>query len=266
MVEVRQSFAKSLSEEDLFLWHKMIMKENRKINVGAWRKHTESMQVVSGAIGKEKVHFEAPPSRLMKQEMRKFIKWYNDTAPGGSKEIKKAPVRAAIAHLYFESIHPFEDGNGRIGRVIAEKALSQTVGRPLLISLSQTIEKNKKAYYSALQKAQSGNEITEWMKYFVQTTLMAQKLTKETITFILNKAAFIDQFREQLNARQFKIISKMAEQLNSFKDGMTAKKYIAITKSSKATATRDLQELLELGAIIVEGGGRSTHYYLNLRS
>ncbi|MFN9710472.1 MAG: Fic family protein [Bacteroidota bacterium] len=263
MVEVRKSFADSLTEQHLFVWHKMLMKENSKINVGAWRKHTEPMQVVSGAIGKEQIHFEAPPSRLVKQEMRKFIKWYNDTAPGGSKEIKKAPVRAAIAHLYFESIYPFEDGNGRIGRAIAEKALSQTVGRPLLISLSQTIETNKKAYYSALQKAQSGIEITDWIKYFVQTTLIAQKHTKETIAFILKKAAFIDQFKEQLNPRQFKIVSKMTEQPNSFKDGMTAKKYIAITKSSKATATRDLQELLELGAIRVEGGGRSTRYYLN---
>jgi Fic family protein len=116
------------------------------------------MQVVSGALGKEKIHFEAPPSKHLKDEMKRFIKWFNDTAPGGKKEIKKAPVRSAIAHLYFESIHPFEDGNGRLGRAIAEKALSQTIGRQVLLSLSHTIEKNKKAYYSALEKAQRSNE------------------------------------------------------------------------------------------------------------
>jgi Fic family protein len=122
MVAVRNSYFEPLTEEDLFAWHKMIMNENSKIKVGAWRTPEEPMQVVSGAIGKEKVHFEAPPSSRIPVEMELFIKWFNDTAPGNKKEIKKAPIRSAIAHLYFETIHPFEDGNGRIGRALAEKA------------------------------------------------------------------------------------------------------------------------------------------------
>jgi len=127
MANARKTYAEAMTEEKLFEWHKMLLKENKRINVGIWRSHEDPMQVISGALGKEKVHFEAPPSFRIQDEMNKFIQWFNDTAPGGANEIKKAPVRSAIAHLYFETIHPFEDGNGRIGRAIAEKALSQTL-------------------------------------------------------------------------------------------------------------------------------------------
>ncbi len=130
MVAVRNTFAAPLTEKTLFKWHEMLLGANHRMIVGAWRKHAEPMQVISGSMGREKVHFEAPPSARVAVEMRKFIKWFNDTAPGGKKEIKMAPIRSAIAHLYYESIHPFEDGNGRIGRAIAEKALSQTLGLP----------------------------------------------------------------------------------------------------------------------------------------
>lgn len=122
MVDVRNTYADTLTKEKIFTWHKMLMGESRKINAVAWRKHKDPMQVISGAIGKEKNHFEAPPSSHVPDEMKKFIKWFNETAPGGKNEIKKAPVRSAIAHLYFETIHPFEDGNARMGRAIAEKA------------------------------------------------------------------------------------------------------------------------------------------------
>ena len=162
----------------------MFLPESKGIEVGQWRTHEEPMQVISGAArGNQKVHYEAPPSKRVPQEMEQFITWFNETGPGGVREIKKAPVRSAIAHLYFETIHPFEDGNGRIGRAIAEKALAQGTGRPVLMSLSHTIEANKKAYYDALEKSQRSNEITEWINYFVKTTLAAQNEAEEQIDF-----------------------------------------------------------------------------------
>ncbi len=166
MIDVRKTYADTLTKEKLFRWHEMLLRGNQKINTGVWRSHEDPMQVVSGTIGKEIIHFEAPPSLRVPSEMENFIHWFNETGPGGNIEIKKAPVRSAIAHLYFESIHPFEDGNGRIGRAIAEKALSQTVGRPVLLSLSQAIEANKNAYYNALKQGQESNEISFWVKYF----------------------------------------------------------------------------------------------------
>jgi Fic family protein len=204
MVAVRNSFAEPLSEEILFAWHTMLMKHQKKIATGAWRTHEDVMQVVSGTFGKEKVHFEAPPSSNVPGEMQKFITWFNNSAPGGANEIRKAPIRAAIAHLYFETIHPFEDGNGRIGRAIAEKALSQTVGRPILLSLSQTIETDKKSYYEALEIAQKSNEITAWINYFTLITLNAQYTASSQIDFTLKKAKFFDHFKDRLNERQLK--------------------------------------------------------------
>lgn len=265
MVDVRNTYAEPLSEAKLHDWHRMILGDSRHINAGAWRKDEAPMQVISGALGREKIHFEAPPSDRVPGEMQKFITWFNNTAPGAEAEIKKAPVRAAVAHLYFETIHPLEDGNGRIGRAIAEKALSQTIGRPVLLSLSRTIEGDKKAYYAALEVAQRGNEITPWMQYFVQLTLQAQREAQEGIDFSLRKAAFFDRYRPVLNERELKVIRKMLDAgPEGFEGGMSAKKYMSITSSSKATATRDLQHLAELGVLVIEGGGRSTRYGLNI--
>ena len=263
MVAVRADFLAPLSKAMLLNWHRMLLGNSTKIKAGVWRKHKVPMQVVSGTIGKEKVHFEAPASKQVPGEMDRFIHWFNNSAPGGDNEIKKAPVRSAIAHLYFESIHPFEDGNGRIGRAIAEKALSQTIGRPVMISLSQVIEADKKSYYKALEKAQRKNEITEWLHYFVGIVFGAQIAAKKLISFTLQKSMFIDRFKMQLNERQMKMLLKMLESSNGFVGDMSAKKYISITKTSKATATRDLQQLLEIGALISKGGGRSTHYSIN---
>jgi Fic family protein len=267
MVAVRKDFALPLTTDMLLLWHKMLMSQQTGINIGAWRTHKEPMQVISGAIGKEIIHFEGPPSAEIPAEMEKFIHWFNDTAPGGKKEIKKAPVRSAIAHLYFETIHPFEDGNGRVGRAVAEKALSQTIGRPVMLSLSQTIEADKKLYYQALKSAQQKNEITEWIKYFVPTTLAAQKNAIKQVEFTLKKAKFFDSFKNKINERQIKAIVKMMDAgIEGFEGGMTAKKYISITKASKATATRDLQMLADLSVLLVGGGGRNTHYTLNIEN
>jgi Fic family protein len=265
VIDVRKSFRVPLTQEKLFAWHRMLLAEHTGMIVGAWRTHEEPMQVISGAIGKERVHFEAPPSALVPQEMDSFIRWFNDTAPGGANEIKKAPVRAAIAHVYFETIHPFEDGNGRIGRAIAEKALSQTIGRPVMLSLSRTIEANKKDYYACLEKAQQSNEITAWVTYFVNTCLAAQIEAETQIDFTLKKTKFFDRFKAQLNERQLTVVQRMFEEgPKGFKGGMNARKYIGITKTSKATATRDMQELLEMGAFtrIGSAAGRSTSYAL----
>jgi Fic family protein len=267
MIDVRNTFRDALTEEQLFAWHRMLLGENKRITVGQWRSHEEPMQVVSGAVGKEKVHYEAPPSSKVPEEMEQFVQWFNDTAPGGRLEIKKAPVRSAIAHLYFETIHPFEDGNGRIGRAIAEKALAQTIGRPVLLSLSRTIEANKKLYYDSLEKAQQSNEIKPWIAYFIKTSLDAQTESEEQIEFTLKKTKFFDRFKEKLNDRQLTVILRMLEEgAKGFEGGMNARKYIGLTKASKATATRDMQQLVALQAFKLSGnaGGRSTSYQVNL--
>jgi Fic family protein len=265
MIDVRNSFAAPLSEERLFEWHRMIMQGHRHIEAGRWRTHAEPMQVVSGPIGHERVHFEAPPSAQIPAEMARFIQWFNDTAPGGSKAIRKAAVRSAIAHLYFESIHPFEDGNGRIGRALSEKALSQGLGRPALLSLSRTIEARRKEYYDALKDGQQSNEITPWVTWFVGMVLEAQIQAEEQIDFTLKKTKLFDQMRDQLNERQLQVLRRMLDEgPHGFEGGMSAKKYMVITGASKATATRDLQDLAEKGIFVPTGGGRSTHYQVKL--
>ncbi len=267
MTDVRKTFSEPLTKDTLFHWHRLLFGNNKSIKVGAWRTHTEPLQVVSDAIGKEIIHFEAPPSSIVAKEMNRFISWFNSSNLFETKSTKHAAISSAIAHLHFETIHPFEDGNGRIGRAIAEKALSQGIGRPVLLSLSDTIEANKKEYYNALKSAQRSNEITRWMHYFVQLILDAQSRAENLIDFTLKKASFFDTYSEKLNERQKKVINRMFEEgPDGFMGGMSAKKYVNITKISKATATRDIQYLLEIGAFkqMGEAGGRSTKYQLSL--
>jgi Fic family protein len=265
MVAVRNTFSELLSDKMLFDWHTLLMSYRPDIEYGKWRTGAEPMQVISGRPGKIIVHFEAPPAYTVPDEMEKFIKWFNETGPGGSNEIKKAPVRAAITHLYFESIHPFEDGNGRIGRAIAEKALSQGLGRPVLMSLSKAIERARKTYYTELKNAQQSLEITQWITYFINTVLSAQADAENEINFTLKKVKFFDKHKNLLNERQQKVISRMLEEgPKGFTGGMNAAKYAGLCKISKATATRDLQYLAEIKAFQVFGGGRSTSYQVNL--
>jgi Fic family protein len=266
LFDVRDTFQKPLSKTMLLNWHFMLLSHsyNPHLQIASWRTHTEPMQVV-GFQGQTKVHFEAPPSTRVPQEMQKFMRWFNATAPGKIQAIKFAPVRAAIAHLYFESIHPFEDGNGRIGRAIAEKALSQGYGYPVLFSLSPAIEADKKAYYLALHAASQTNEITPWLHYFVDVILKAQINIENQITFILKKAVFFDTYQDQLNERQLKVVRRMMlAGVKGFEGGMSAKKYMTITGTSKATATRDLQQLQALQIFKQVGDGRSIRYELDL--
>jgi len=265
MVEVRNTFSEPLSEQMLFEWHSLLMGHSKVIKQGKWRTGTEPMQVISGAVGNIKVHFEAPPSEIVPNEMEKFIRWFNMPATGAENDKKKAPIRAAIAHLWFESIHPFEDGNGRIGRAIAEKALSQGMGRPVLLSLSKAIESERKQYYTELMKAQQTLEITEWINYFVRTVLRAQSDAEAEVDFTLKKVRFFDRFRDHLNERQVSVLKRMLnEGASGFKGGMNARKYAGICKVSKATATRDLQYLASIEALISYGGGRSIGYRVNI--
>jgi Fic family protein len=265
MIDARNSFAGKLTQARLFSWHGMVMKGNQRIKSGKWRTHQEPMQVVSGPVSKVIIHFEAPPSKRVPKEMKQFIQWFNETAPGGKKEIKKPVVRSAIAHLYFETIHPFEDGNGRVGRALSGKALSQGLGRPVLMSLSNTIESSKKEYYSAMKEGQRSNEITSWINYFANTVLSAQTQAEKEIDFTLRKTRFFDRYRSELNARQLKVIQRMLEEgTKGFTGGMSAKKYMAITSASKATATRDLKGLTDRKIFILSGGGRSTRYEIKL--
>jgi Fic family protein len=263
MVAVRTTFREPLTEETLFGWHRMLLGGTPGLRVGNWRVGGDPMQVVSGRIDRPTVHFEAPPSARVPAEMARFIAWFHDTAPGGPAAILHPPLRAALAHLHFESIHPFEDGNGRIGRALAEKALSQGLGRPAVLSLSHTIEAERSAYYDALQAAQRGNEVTGWVCWFAEMVLKAQLHAGAQVRFVLRKSRYFQHFGGFLNERQLKVVSRLFESgPDGFTGGMNARKYVALTGASKATATRDLQHLAGLGALVPAGGGRSTRYEL----
>ena len=265
MVAVRQSWQDPLNESMLFSWHKMLMEGDRYVQAGQWRSGREPMQVVSGTIGKETVHFEAPPSHQIPKEMELFIAWFNATAPGGANPILNPILRSGLTHLYFESIHPFEDGNGRIGRALAEKALHQGVDQPILIGLSQVLEADRNLYYKQLKQAQRTLQIDGWLLYFAEVVLKAQEKVEQLIEYSLLKTQLFDTYRKELNERQLKVLNRMFEEgPEGFQGGMNAKKYMSLTGASKATATRDLQQLRNLGIFIAEGGGRSLRYQVNL--
>jgi Fic family protein len=265
MADLYHHFATPLTDESLFGWHGMLMQGRRDMKeIGAYRTDETAMQVVSGAIHAPKVHFEAPPAKALAKEMKRFIAWFNETAPDGKQPLPPL-TRAGIAHLYFVSIHPFEDGNGRIGRAISEKALSQALKQPTLIALSQVINSRRKAYYDWLEKSNRRNEITGWLSYFAETILEGQVFTQKMIDLLITKAKFFDRFKEQLNLRQEKVISRMfREEPEGFKGGLSAENYIHIAKTSRATATRDLQDLVQINALKRTGNLKSTRYYLNL--
>jgi len=265
MADIYRGWQRPLHQTDLFSWHSMLMAGNRHIEtVGAYRTHADAMQIVSGPMEKPTIHFEAPPSVRVIAEMEGYINWFNGSDPLGRNELP-ALTRAAVGHIFFESIHPFEDGNGRLGRALVEKSLAQSIGQPTLISLAFTIERNRKAYYSELERHQRKLDITEWVIYFAQTIVDAQQTTINRISFFIQKAKFYDRFRDNLNDRQAKAIARVfREGIDGFRGGLSAENYISITGASRATATRDLQNLVEIGALVRTGERRHTRYALHL--
>jgi Fic family protein len=193
-VDVYGTYALPLDDATLFRWHQMLMAGSRHLEtIGGYRTHTDAMQIVPGHLDRPTIHFEAPPSEQVPGEINRFIAWFNETAPNGPSPLP-ALTRAALIHLWFESIHPFEDGNGRLGRALAEKALAQSLGQPSLILLSFAIEQNRKAYYAQLEQHQRTLDVTEWLLWFAQTVLAAQQLTCNECASILPKRIFMTGF------------------------------------------------------------------------
>jgi Fic family protein len=264
-VDLFRSFAEPLSDRMLFGWHRMLMSGRRDLtDVGRYRTSRDPMEIISGPLGKTKVHFQAPPAVQVPREMMQFIAWFNTTASKGPEPLP-ALTRAGTAHLYFECIHPFEDGNGRIGRALAEKALAQSLGQPTLTALAATILARRRSYYDALEAANKQTEITGWLAWFAGITIEAQRRTLATIEFLLDKAALFERLQGQLNERQEKALVRMfKEGPDGFKGGLSAGKYVTITGASPATATRDLVDLVEKGALIRAGELRHARYQLSV--
>ena len=263
MVELHKQFNAMVDESRLLHWHGLLMNGRRDLNsIGGYRVGGDPMQVVSGAFYDPQVHFEAPLSSTVPSEMRRFLDWYAQTAPDGSNRLSIL-TRAGICHLYFVSIHPFEDGNGRIGRALAEKSIAEGLGHSVLIALSATIHRARKTYYDMLEHSNKRNEITDWLVYFAETILRAQGESQKWIDFLIEKTRMLDRLRGHLNERQEKAVLRMArEGPNGFKGGMSAEKYLAITGTSRATATRDLQDLVEKRALVSSGRLKGTRYWL----
>ncbi len=262
LCNVYATFDKPLTHEMLWQWHAQLFDGQSHIDdSGKYRTHAEPMQIVSGRVGNPKVFFEAPPSSRVLDEMTAFIHWFN-----ASNASEPVLGRAAIAHVYFESIHPFEDGNGRIGRLLVEKVLSQAVSRPILIAVSKVLEKGRKDYYAALERCNRTLSVAEWVEYFARAILQAQEESVGLLYFLIEKSKMFTALTGQLNPRQEKVLLRLfAEGLSGFKGDLSAENYISITKASRATATRDLADLVEKGALIKTGELRHTRYRLNLQ-
>ncbi|OMP32271.1 Fic family protein [Mangrovimonas sp. DI 80] len=264
MVDLYRNYSDTLTHELLFDWHKMLTNGRRDlIDIGTYRTHEDPMQVVSGRLDRPTVHFEAPPSDEMQKEMGQFVDWFNQVHTQGNDTLLPL-AKAGIAHLYFVSIHPFEDGNGRIARALAEKSISLSIGQPALITLSKTIEVHKNAYYDALANNNRTCNITDWLLYFGQTILDAQEDTLKLIDFIIEKAKFFDRYSKQINERQLKVVDRLfAAGPQGFLGGLSAENYTRIAKTSASTATRDLKDLLDKGILLKTGSLKGTRYWLN---
>jgi Fic family protein len=263
MVDLYRSYAKPLTQSMLHSWRRMMFQHRPSLHdIGRYRSGDDAMEIISGAIHAPKIHFEAPPVKSLAKEMARFVKWFSRTAPTGSDPLP-AVMRAGIAHLYFESIHPFEDGNGRIGRCLAEKALAQTLGQPTLTALAATILARRKQYYAALEAANKSNEITDWLAWFAAVVIEAQQRTMAQVEFLLEKTRLLDRLRGQLNPRQEKALQRMLrEGPEGFQGGLSAGNYLAITGASPATATRDLADLVDKGALTRTGERRHARYHV----
>jgi len=264
MLDATQRFEAPLTKERLFGWHAHlfpgIRRTTDKFRVGAWRDDSEGvMQVISGPIGRPKVHYVAPASSRLDAEMERFLGWLE------SNEQPDPLLKTAIAHLWFVTIHPFEDGNGRIARAIAEMCLARSDGSAQrFYSMSTQILEERKSYYEILEKTQSGSlDITEWLTWFLKCLDRAIEHSNKITSGALAKESFWQELKKKnvsLNARQKKVLNRL---LGDFEGKLTREKWMKLTKASSRTALRDIDELIELGILEQEeAGGRSTSYRL----
>lgn len=263
MADLYQHPASPLTHERLFAWHRMAMHGRRDLaSVGTYRQHGEPMQIVSGQIGDERVHYEAPPSDRIPAEMQIFLDWFAHTAPGTPGALP-AITRAAVAHLWFECIHPFEDGNGRIGRAVAEMALSQATSTPCFTGMSTVLHRQRKTYYAQLKRHSVRLDIDEWLQWFAPCAMQAQAEADQFVRFLIDKAALMQRLAGQLNPRQEKALLRLLrEGPQGFTGGLSAGNYAAITGATPATTTRDLADLVRQGALHKTGERKSTRYWV----
>lgn len=262
IIDATSNCFKPLSKDRLFDWHAALFPMGRsgifKITVADWRKDTSGkMQVVSGASGREKVHFQAPDANLIEMEMSHFFKWFNE-------ETKiDLVIKAAIAHLWFVTIHPFQDGNGRITRALTDMLLAQSdKSTQRFYSMSAQIRVERNGYYDILERTQKGNlDITEWIKWFLSCLINALKSTDKILTKVLLKADFWNKHSKTIiNERQKKVLNKL---LDGFEGKLTSMKWAKIAKCSKDSAVRDINDLINKDVLQKESaGGRSTYYEL----
>jgi Fic family protein len=261
MLDATQNCFTPLTAERLFDWHAALFPTGRsgmyKITVADWRKDTTGpMQVVSGAMGKEKVHFQATDSELLEEEMTRFIEWFNNSKID-------LVIKAAIAHLWFVTIHPFEDGNGRITRALTDMLLAQSdKSNQRFYSMSAQIRIERKQYYEILEKTQKGNlDITDWIVWFLNCLINSLKSTDSILRRVLFKAEFWQKHKDTaINDRQRKLLNKI---MDGFEGKLTSSKWAKIAKCSKDSAVRDINDLIEKGILQKEAaGGRSTNYEL----
>jgi len=266
MVDAAGKYTTALTQERLFGWHAALFPTGRSslttITVGDWRDDsTGPMQVVSGPVGRQKVHYQAPPANRVSKEMKAFLKWF--AKPGETDGL----LVAGLAHLWFVTIHPFDDGNGRIARAIADMALARAEGTgQRFYSMSAQIRRERNDYYQMLEQTQKGSlDVTAWQEWFLSCLLRAIEGTQETLGFVLNKARFWERFaKEPLNERQIKVVNRL---LDGFEGKLTTSKWAKLTKCSQDTAYRDVLDLVERGALRKDpGGGRSTSYSLAIDS
>ena len=264
MLDATQKFSEPLTRQRLFGWHTHLFPDIRtshnKFRVGAWRDDSQgAMQVVSGPIGRHKIHYEAPAADRVDTEMRRFFACFE------GKEQEDPLLKAAIAHLWFVTIHPFEDGNGRIARAIAEMCLARSDGSPQrFYSMSSQILEERKGYYEILEKTQAGSlDITEWLTWFLECLGRAIQQSNQITSGALEKELFWKQLKQRkisLNDRQTKVLNKL---FGGFEGKLTRDKWMRMTKASSRTALRDIEELIALGVLEQEeAGGRSTSYRL----
>jgi Fic family protein len=262
MLDATQSFRERLDAERLLGWHASLFPVGRsamaRIAVGAWRDDRSGpMQVISGAIGREKVHFQAPEAARVRSEMEAFLDWFNANAP--VDEV----LKAALAHLWFVTIHPFDDGNGRIARSISDMALARSEATSQrFYSMSAQIRNERKAYYDILEKTQKGDlDVTEWLEWFLACLGRAFEGAETTLSSIMAKARFWKRHAAAvLNSRQRNMLNRL---LDGFDGKLTTTKWATLQKCSADTALRDIDDLLSAGILYREpGGGRSTSYAL----